>query len=166
LLAFTRRLLGIRRSQSTLRRRGFLRGAQINGMKDIAWLAPGGGEMTQELWQAPDLRTIGMLLAGEAADDVDAAGLPVRGDTLLALFNAHDGAVPFTLPGPSGIGQWRSAIDTFDGSREGREIATGAVYPLESRSVALLVAISGAPPHDRRAGDKKTEDRKIKAGKR
>ncbi len=166
LLTFSRRMLAIRRSQSTLRRRGFLRGVPINGMKDIAWLAPAGGEMTQELWQAPEMRTIGMLLAGEAADDVDAAGLPVKGDTLLALFNAHDSAVPFSLPAPPGVVRWRSAIDTFDTGREGREIGTGVVYPLESRSVALFVAASGGPVQDRRAGDRRTDDRKTKAGKK
>ncbi len=166
LLAFTRRMVALRRSQSTLRRRGFLRGVPINGMKDIAWLAPGGGEMTQELWQAPDVRTIGMLLAGEAADDIDAAGLPVKGDTLLALFNAHDAAVAFTLPGPPGIAIWRAVIDTFDESREGREIGTGMVYPLESRSVALFVAVAGNFVPERRATDKKLEDRKTKAGRK
>jgi isoamylase len=165
LLAFTRRLLAIRRSQSALRRRGFLRGAQVNGMKDIVWLAPGGGEMTQELWQAPDVRTLGMLLSGDAADDIDAAGLPVRGDTLLALFNAHDTIVQFTLPGPSGITGWRSTIDTFDASREGREIAARSVYPLESRSVALLIAVPGQPI-DRRASDRKPDDRKTKVGRK
>jgi isoamylase len=146
LLAFTRQLLAIRRSQSTLHRRAFLRGMQVNGMKDIAWLDAAGGEMTQELWQAPDTRTIGMLLAGEAADDIDNSGLKVEGDTLLALFNAHDKTLPFTLPSPPRCIRWRLLIDTFDGGRVDRELSPGAVYPLEAHSVALLQAVSGETP--------------------
>jgi isoamylase len=165
LLAFTRRLLHLRRSQSALRRRAFLRGVPINGMKDIAWLAPSGGEMTQELWQSPDARTLGMLLAGEAADDIDASGLPVKGDTLLALFNAHDKLVPFKLPAPPGCLRWRSVIDTFDNGREDLELAMGATYPLEARAVALLRAVSAEAPVVATTEPAKTSRaRKTKAG--
>jgi glycogen operon protein len=141
LLAFTRRLVAIRASQSTLRRRAFLRGVLINGMKDITWLAASGEEMGQAHWQNPDVRTLGMLLAGEAADDIDVSGLPVVGDTLLALFNAHDQAVPFTLPASGPTTSWRLLVDTFDTGREGNIIGAASGYPLEARSVALLQAM-------------------------
>jgi glycogen operon protein len=45
---FVRRLIRIRAEQPVLRRRRFLHGSRLRAIdaKDIAWLHPGGGEMT------------------------------------------------------------------------------------------------------------------------
>lgn len=145
LLAFAARMLRIRREQPALRRRRFLRGEKVNGMKDVTWLAANGTEMAPEAWGAPDLRWLGMLLDGNAADEVDEIGRPVAGDTLLALFNAHDQAVPFTLVGPPAATAWTSLVDTFDRTRELNVWRAGEVYPLQARSVALLASTASRP---------------------
>ena len=41
---------------------------------------------------------LGMLLSGNAIEEVDERGEPIIGDTLLVLLNAHTDTVPFTLP--------------------------------------------------------------------
>src|SRR5690606_10352468 len=54
LLAFTGRLLHLRRSQPVFRRRRFFHGRSIHGVgiKDLYWLRPDGGEMTDADWHA------------------------------------------------------------------------------------------------------------------
>ena len=65
---------------------------------DIAWLDPSGREMTDETWNSPDVRCLGVRLDGDAIDEVDERGERIVGDTLLILLNAGDEPVPFTLP--------------------------------------------------------------------
>ena len=70
LLEFTRRVFAIRRKNPVLRRRAFFRGAPITGEteKDLAWLRPEGGEMTDEDWRDPKRDVLGMLVYGDASD--------------------------------------------------------------------------------------------------
>ena len=67
-------------------------------MRDVAWLAPDGREMTDEAWNADFVRSLGMLLPGTAIEETNERGEPITGDTLLILLNAHSDKVPFTLP--------------------------------------------------------------------
>lgn len=138
LLAFTERLLRLRRTQPVLRRRRFLRGVAANGMKDVTWLAANGQEMPPDAWGSADLRWLGMLLDGGAADEVDDLGHRFSGDTLLVLFNAHDAAVPFTLVSAPAASAWECLIDTFDRRRELNIWRAGDNYTLEARSVAVF----------------------------
>jgi glycogen operon protein len=66
LLAFTRRLIKMRREQPVLKRRRFFRGQHIwdSDLKDLAWFRPDGTEMTQEDWAHPFVRSLGYLLGG------------------------------------------------------------------------------------------------------
>ena len=83
-----------------LRRRKFFQGRRIRGadVLDIAWLDPSGREMTDETWNSPDVRCLGVRLNGDAIDEVDERGERIVGDTLLILLNAGEDAVPFSLP--------------------------------------------------------------------
>jgi glycogen operon protein len=76
LLAFTRRLIALRRAHPNLRRRNFFHGRPIYGSaaRDILWLRPDGREMTVAEWQASWIRSLGMMISGEPADAV--AGEP------------------------------------------------------------------------------------------
>ncbi|MCA1586324.1 MAG: glycogen debranching protein GlgX [Acidobacteria bacterium] len=144
LLAFTEHVMRIRHNQPALRRRRFLRGVAVNDMKDVTWLSSDGQEMTPDAWRSPGLCWLGMLLDGEAADEIDELGRRIRGDTLLVLFNAHSQAVPFTLAGGSAASAWECLADTYDRSRELNVWRASEPYPLASRSVAIFS--SAAPP--------------------
>ncbi|MEW6322902.1 MAG: glycogen debranching protein GlgX [Acidobacteriota bacterium] len=145
LLEFTRRLVRIRHAEPVLRRRKFLRGVPTgSGHKDVEWLESSGREMTDRAWHTPDVRCLGMRLAGDAADEHDERGRPVAGNTLLALFNAGPVDVPFHLGTGAPPDAWACLIDTFAPEREGRVYPAGAVYPLGARSVALFRAASAA----------------------
>jgi isoamylase len=147
LLAFTRTLVEIRRTQPVLRRRRHFIGPDSRG---VVWLAPGGGEMTDDHWASGDLRCLGMLLQGDAADESDERGQPITGDSLLILLNAHDGPASFALPDVPAGRQWTCLIDTFERAREHARLEPGASYSLASRSLALLREV----PADRRAADR------------
>src|SRR5262249_797945 len=55
LLAFTREVLRITKSNPVFRRRRFFAGGPVSekGVKDVMWLRPDGGEMTIEDWSTP-----------------------------------------------------------------------------------------------------------------
>ena len=54
--------------------------------------------MTNEDWNNPESRALGMLIYGEATDETDDRGRPISGETLLLLTNSADSPVCFTLP--------------------------------------------------------------------
>jgi isoamylase len=114
LLAFTRRLLEIHRSNPVLRRRSFFRGASITpeGEKDLSWIRPDGEEMTDQDWSDPTRHVLGMLIHGRAVDDVDERGRPVFGDTLLLLLNGGWRSRRFVLPRMQGPGMWTEVVNT------------------------------------------------------
>jgi isoamylase len=144
LFAFVRQLIAIRRSHAVFRRRHFYRGRSAQGEagKDLEWLKPDGTAMTQQEWDHEFARCLGVQLHGDALDEIDGRGRPLRDDMLVVLFNAHHDRIPFTLPGHDEAG-WLVLLDT---SRDGGVMPegtwqSGERYELEGRSLALLQKI-------------------------
>jgi len=142
LLEFTRRLIQFRHQHAVLRRRKFFQGRRIRGseVKDLAWFRPDGKEMTDEDWQNPYARCLGLRLAGDAIEDVDDRGNRIVDDTLLILLNAHYEPIPFVLPAHRRKVRWELVLDTREavGGRRHRLMRGGELYELEARSLALL----------------------------
>jgi isoamylase len=140
-LEFTRRMVHFRRKQPVLARRKYFQGRPIRGadVKDIYWLDPTGREMTDEAWNAAFVRSLGVLMVGNALDEVDERGSQVTGDTLLILLNAHHEEVPFALPLVADDKSWRRVVDTADGRTEERRFSGGTKYPLHGRTLSLFV---------------------------
>jgi glycogen operon protein len=137
LLSFTRRLFAIRHANPVLRRRSFFSGRPVSaaGAKDLTWLRPDGGELADGDWHDPDARTLGMLISGEASDETDERGRPVRGDTMLLILNGSEKRVAFTLPEVAGEGEWVELVDTS--SRDVRALGEGPVQ-VTPNSLVLL----------------------------
>jgi glycogen operon protein len=114
LLEFTRHVIAVRQASPVLRRRHFFRGKAVDeeGNKDVTWIAPGGREMTTANWRDPAAHAIGMMIDGDATDETDARGRPVKGDTVLLLLNGGNHRVHFTLPAQEKPGNWMPLIDT------------------------------------------------------
>ena len=148
LLQFTQKLVRFRHAQPTLRRRKYFQDRSIRGVKDVAWLAPDGRQMTDEAWNADFVRSLGMRLSGSAIEEVDERGEPILGDTLLVLLNGHHDRVPFTLPPLEADQQWFRVFDTFDPHAPDRAFKPGMRYQLQGRSIAVLKV--GAPIRERR----------------
>ncbi len=121
LLDFTRRAVEIFQTHAVLRRRAFFTGNPVagDGMKDVTWLSPDGTEMTDEDWHDPDGRCLGMLIDGQATDEVDERGRLAKGDTLLLVLNAGETARQFRMPELERRGAWEVLLDTVREDQEG-----------------------------------------------
>jgi isoamylase len=147
LLDFVVHVIELRRHHPVFRRRNFYLGeAPAGGAgKDIVWLKPDGMEMTSDEWHKEFARSLGVFLSGAAIQETDMRGRPIRDASFLVLFNAHHENVPFRLPNLGG-GEWFAQLDTaFDDGRPPPQAhASGAEYPLQGRSLALLRQVGAA----------------------
>ena len=114
LLAFTRKVFAIRHAHPVLRRRHFFKGQAVNerGEKDVTWYRPDGGEMQAVDWADTSLGALGMLINGDATDEMDDRGRPMKGDTLMLLVNNSEERVSFALPKPAARGMWAELVNT------------------------------------------------------
>jgi glycogen operon protein len=135
LLDFTRQVFSIRAENPVLRRRTFFRGQVIDhpGLKDLTWLRADGAELTEPDWEDANARSLGMLINGDATDETDDRGEPIKGDTMLLLVNASDVGLEFALPN-HGRGDWHALVDTARAPQS----ADSGRYPLSATSLALL----------------------------
>ena len=103
--------------------------------KDVTWIRSNGQEMTDEAWSDPNNQSIGMLLFGRAADEVDIRGRSAPADTLLLLLNAGTRSHSYTLPRMETPGLWEELLNTArpgpvgpPGAQRGRQ-PHGALEP-------------------------------------
>jgi len=137
LLQFTRQLFAIHQANPVLRRRSFFSGRPISpeGLKDVLWLRPDGQEMTDKDWANVGAQVLGMLLHGEASDDMDDRGQAVSGDTLLVLLNGGRRSKAFLLPKMDIPGTWYEVVNT---AQPGDRFVKTATIRLLAHSVILL----------------------------
>ena len=146
-LAFTRRALKQFRQHSVLRRRSFFRGRRADsGIRDVMWIRPDGAEMADEDWADPENRVLGMLLPGEATDEVNARGRPIRGRTLLLLLNGGARSRAFVLPKWERPGEWEELLNT------GKPSSTGPVRRPALNLVAHSLMLLGFVEASKQAG--------------
>jgi len=104
------------------------------------WLNPGGVEMSDEEWGMHYVKTVGVLLCGDALDVRDWQGAPITDDTFLMLLNASPDEVAFTLPNHV-VQRWVVVIDTADESgfpEPAPEHEGGSAFRLFPRHFCLL----------------------------
>ena len=144
-LDFTRRLIRLWKTNPVLRRRKFFQGRRIRGagVLDITWLDPTGAEMTDDLWNAPDVRALGVRLNGDAILEVNEHGERIVGETLLVMLNGGAATTPFVLPVTATTERWETVIDTADPWISGRRMRAGDRYDLQGRSLAVMALRSG-----------------------
>ena len=131
LYAWTRALLSLRREHPVLRHDAYFEGraAHPDGVKDLAWFAPEGDEMSAERWFDHDQQVLGMYLADRH-----------EGDTpLLVLLNTGAADQPVRLPGDPWARRYGTLLDTTDEQPvPGPSCAAGDVVTLGGRSVRVL----------------------------
>jgi isoamylase len=126
LLTFVARLVRLRRSAPALRQEAFFEGHEIPGSevdgsgptRDLAWFAPGGGQLSTADWFDTGLQTIGMYLDGRGIRHRDEHGRAVVDDSYLIELNAGPEPVTVQLPGPPWADGYQLLVST--------EYATGA----------------------------------------
>jgi glycogen operon protein len=143
LLAFVQRMINLRKRHPVFRRRRFFQGRPIKGanVKDVLWLNSGGNEMSEEEWRDPGVRCFGMFLAGQGLDETDERGRKLGDENFLVLLNAHHEDVNFKLPAFHPGSRWVAWMDTSreDGLRPADTHDSGAPYPLQARSMVVLM---------------------------
>ena len=94
--------------------------------------------MTDQVWNESRIHAIGMILSGDAIDEVDQKGSRIADDTLLILLNAKNESARFKVPKVCGM--WEVMIHTFTQEvKEGkRKLAGGDILELEGRSVVVM----------------------------
>ena len=114
MLAFTKKLIAIRKAHPVLRRTKFFQGRKIRGseIRDIVWLKPDGHEMDDATWTSHNTRYVTIFLAGTGIDDVDENGIPLQDDNFLLMMNASDQDINFVFPAVKA--DWRLMVDTCD----------------------------------------------------
>jgi glycogen operon protein len=114
MFAFVRDVIAVMQSSPILRRRAFFTGEPPAGLhtKDVTWIRPDGAEMAEADWADPNNQTIGMLLLGPAADEVDHRGRSSSGDTLLLLLNSGLRSRSYSLPTMELPGVWEEVLNT------------------------------------------------------
>ena len=138
LLAFTRKLIRLRRDHPALHRRKFFSGRPIRGgVSDIIWLRYDGVNMEDSDWHNNQTQSFGMFLDGNGLNDQDAQGNPLHDDHLLLLFSASRYELPFTLPGLGDCTDWELLLDTAADDAHSAVVMAGEQVRLTARSVQL-----------------------------
>ena len=136
---FVRDLIAVLKGNPILRRRGFFTGTEVPGTttKDVTWIRANGQEMTEEEWSDPNNQSIGMLLFGVAADEVDSRGRSASAESLLLLLNAGARSHSYTLPRMESPGLWEELLNTARPGPYARQVRNDAVN-LTAHSSMLL----------------------------
>jgi glycogen operon protein len=143
LLAFARKVTALRKNHPVFRRRRFFEGEPIRSgeeVRDIAWLTPGGREMTHEDWDKSfHHRCVAAFLNGDAIAAPDARGERVSDDSFLLCFNAHDQYVEFITPQNDYAHEWTVELDTNDPVGDADlVVAAEAQLKVPARSLIVL----------------------------
>jgi glycogen operon protein len=145
LLAFTKRLIALRRDHPALHRAKFFKGRRIRGtdVRDIMWYRHDGALMTDDDWSNPVSASLGLFLAGRGVGDVDDGGNILVDDDFYVFLNGSENPIEITLPPASTKGDWQLLIDTSDDDAGGRR--DGGTMTRPSRSLALFIHFCPPP---------------------
>ncbi len=128
LIAFTGRLLALRRQALPFANRWYDGLPDRLGLADVTWLRVDGSELHGDEWRRPDGRVFGCLIGHPGGAQVP----------LLMLVNGEPGDIDFMLPG----GTWQALVDSSHPRGEAQWQGQGEVlFPLPGRSVVLLAAL-------------------------
>jgi glycogen operon protein len=140
LLELTRTALRLRREHPALRQRHFFIGrpSAEGGPPDLAWIHPGGTQMTHTGWHDTRLQTIGMFVSGDPLRAVGPRGEALRDASFLLWLNAHPGPVEVRMPEYPRIEVAHVVLSTDTSWRAGTVVQGGATLGLEGRSLVVL----------------------------
>jgi glycogen operon protein len=111
LLAFSRRLVSLRKQHPTFRRTSWLHEHPAPGLDRVGWFTPAGKEMTAEDWQMPFARSVALYLDGR---DVHAAAGVLEDADFMLLFNSYEEPIEFVIADeiPVDRAPWLLILDT------------------------------------------------------
>ena len=141
LLAFTQKLISIRRDHPVFSRRRWFQGQPIKGIgvEDIAWFLPNGDEMNEEHWNQDFAKSMAVYLSGRGIHYPGPKGEQILDDNFYLIFNAHHEPLDYKLPEKKYGESWSIELDTSKKKPEtGQKYKASEVLKVEARSVMLL----------------------------
>jgi glycogen debranching enzyme GlgX len=140
-LDLTKQLIALRAAHPALRQWHYFSGQPVvpGGRKDLSWIAPHGGEMTDTDWSDGNLRTIGMFLAGDALRATDTEGHALTDSSFLLALNATPQTQQVVVPDASWAPAYELLLDTSNSLVT--EVEAGATVPLAPRCLVVLRAL-------------------------
>ncbi len=142
LLEFTARLVHYRREHPNFHRHSYHEEDPFaaSESENVRWVRSDGQPMGEQDWEDGGwMRTLGMLLFGDAPEIRDAHGKQVKDDDFLLLINAHYEQVRFRLPPDIKKEKWVVAFDTARPSlKSGKEKLRASSFKLSPRSFVVL----------------------------
>jgi isoamylase len=141
LLAFTRKVIHLRKKHPAFCRRRWFQGQPIKGagLEDIAWFLHDGNEMSDEHWNEHFAKSLAVFLFGKGLHAVGQKGEQIIDDSFYVIFNAHHDSLEFTLPPQKYGKEWTKVLDTSTSLvEENEKYQPGDTIVAEGRSVILL----------------------------
>ncbi|CAF1252071.1 unnamed protein product [Rotaria sp. Silwood1] len=145
LLAFTQKLIQLRRQHPVFRRRTWFRGqpVKLGELEDIAWFNFGGHHMTDEDWQHDYAKSFGVFINGRGMQARTSLGVRITDDNFYIIFNAYNGYIDYKLPGEEYAKDWTLILDTSKDTvitegDEGRIYQAGETITVHDISILLL----------------------------
>lgn len=153
LMEFTAAVNTLRAEHPTFRRRRFFDGRPVRrgegeALPDIVWLNEDGSPMTQDDWDTPVSRSLGVFLNGQGISGRDARGERITDLNFLLYFNAHEEAVKVTLPSSEYAPMWDEVIDTAGEFADSGSIPAEAKITIAAKSMVVLRAHEEEEEHD------------------
>jgi isoamylase len=148
--AFITHCMALRKQFSVFHRHSFFTGdsSSLEGVADLTWWHRSGRLMSVEDWHNPDLRTIGMLMDGQASHAQTSRAISLGGpdrnhSSILLLVNDEATDQSFYLPSHRQQDvPWRVLMDTATPTGVPREAdqvwQPHSLFPVEAKSMVLL----------------------------
>lgn len=142
LLAFTRKLIDLRKNHPIFCRRRWFQGQPIKGagLEDIAWFLPEGTEMTEENWNHDFAKSLGVFLNGHGLRSRGPKGEQILDDSFYVIFNAHYEPLSYKLPPKKYGANWTKILDTSSSKveEEGIKYNPAETIEVDGRSIIVL----------------------------
>jgi glycogen operon protein len=145
LMAFTKKLIAVRRAHPVFRRRRYLTGVAA---AELRWFTPGAAEMTGADWSFPGARSLALYLDGVDSPDHAQDGSPLIDTDFLLLVNAWWEPLDFVVPSAEPGETWNTQVDTYEpqGVTAPTKLAAGDHLMVRPRSIMLLQGHRTAEP--------------------
>jgi len=140
LLAFTQKLIQLRKDHPVFRRRKWFQGLPIKGkeLEDIAWFLPEGDEMTDENWNHDFAKSLAVFLNGHGLHHLGPKGEAIVDDNFYLVFNAHTEPLDYIVPEKLRRKPWRKVLDTAGDNITFADVEKIETVTVQGRSVVLL----------------------------
>ncbi|HEY1763904.1 MAG TPA: glycogen debranching protein GlgX [Opitutaceae bacterium] len=139
-LDFACRVVAIRRKHPSFRRRSFKNKVPgTESVPSVRWFRADGKEMESDDWDNGGwMRTIGMLLDGDAPEIRDPEEIETKDDDFFLVLNAHHEPVDFRLPPEMARFKWTVYLNTVQAAAGGEAQRCHSAFTIGGRSLLLL----------------------------